>query len=225
MRSSNSPPAVQDAAHPAALCSPSRDSAAVQGRAAPQPPAATQPPAPGPDVPLGRFRPFLSPVCVGRLLCWERRVRQGHGRTGAPGTRPHPHATSCAGADAAGQPGHPPPPDKIPFPLLASPRGHPGCLVQAHVELPDDSRSSRSTTGTSHPCPPAAGALLPGSCCSCCKGREVQRATFPPPLTWGQGNAASELYRAVPQAFWVPVEEFRGTLVLSLAATCCVLGA
>lgn len=51
-----------------------------------------------------------------------------------------------------------------------------------------------------------------------------QRATFPPPLTRGRGNAASGLYRAEPQAFWVPVEELRGTLLLSLASTCWVLG-
>lgn len=108
----------------------------------------------------GRFHP---------LFAWAACSAGSMGSVRAPGTCPHPHATSRAGADAAGQPGHPPPPlvlDELPFPVLASPRGHCACLVQVCTELPDDFHSSCTTVGTSRPCPPTARDLLPSSCWS-----------------------------------------------------------
>lgn len=87
--------------------------------------------------------------------------------------------------------------------------------------LLDESHSSHSTVSRCHLPLPIAGAPLPGSCCRSCEGA---RSSLSSSSDTDRGSAASRLYQAVPQAFWVAVEDFRSTLLLPLAATCDVLG-
>lgn len=85
----------------------------LSSRAAPKPCAATPSCTPRPHMPAGGVQLVLSPVYMGSA-----------GSAGSVG-----EALPHAGAEAAGQPGHPPPPPalyKLPFPQLTSPQGHPG---------------------------------------------------------------------------------------------------
>lgn len=52
--------------------------------------------------------------------------------------------------------------------------------------------------------PPAARALPAGSCCSCHKGGEGQRATFPPPLTRAEETQALGCARQCCKPFGCP---------------------